>query len=204
MSQAARQQQVLDFLRTLDGLKSVSRSAWLTDGSRRENDAEHTWHMAMFALLLPGALGLELDRGRLLELVLCHDLVEVLVGDVNVYDTAARAAQQAKEEAAAAELFGLLPADLRDFVAGCWQEFEHGDSPEARFARGLDRLQAISQNAWSGGRAWRERGITEARSRAVNAPAWAASPALEPLFEQLFRAAREEGLWAAEPPAPGS
>ncbi len=194
----ARLDRIFEFLKLAEQLKAVYRSAWLTDGSRRENDAEHMWHMALFALLFHRELGVEADLGRTLELILCHDLVEVLAGDCNVYDTAARAAQAEREEAAARELFAVLPDDLRDWVDTCWREFEAAATPEAQFAKAMDRLQAMAQNCFSGGEAWRERGITASRSRAVNRLAWEACPPTEPAFEWVYATARAAGLFAPE------
>lgn len=196
MAEAERVEQVLDFLCLLDQMKSIERSAWIGDRSRHENDAEHSWHLAMYCLLFHRELAVEVNLGRVLELVLCHDLVEILAGDVNVYDTAARAAQAAREEDAAQELFGQLPADLGQFVEQCWREFEAGQTAEACYARAMDRLQAIAQNCVSGGRAWRDRQVTEALSREVNGPYLAAcAPALE-IFEALAARARRDRLWA--------
>jgi len=194
----ARLARIFEFLKLAEKLKAVYRSAWLTDHSRRENDAEHMWHMALFALLFHREFKIEADLGRTLELILCHDLVEVLAGDCNVYDTAARAAQAEREEAAARELFAVLPDDLRAWVDACWREFEAAATPEAKFAKAMDRLQAMGQNCFSGGQAWRERGITEARSRAVNRLAWEACPPPEPAFDWIFAAARAAALWAPE------
>ncbi len=196
MSEATSLARVFEFLETCDKLKSVSRSAWLTDHSRHENSAEHSWHLAVFCLLMQRELKVQVDSGRVIELVLCHDLVEILAGDTNVYDVAGRLAQQQREAAAATELFGLLPDDLGRFVDGCWREFEAAETPEARFAKAMDRLQAMAQNCFAGGRAWREHGVTEAMSRAVNGPAIDACSATRPAFEAIFRRATENDLWA--------
>lgn len=204
MPEPDRLQQILDFLWTIDQMKTIYRSSPLHDHSRHENDAEHSWHMAMYCLLLGRELQVDCDLGRVLEMVLCHDLVEILAGDVNLYDTAARAAQQAREEAAAAELFGQLPAPLGEFVDAAWREFEAGQTPEARFARAMDRLQAIAQNARTGGEPWRARGLTEAVSREVNGPAIDACPSTREAFDRIWSLARDQGLFSPEPDPDGA
>src|SRR3546814_12351238 len=142
-----RLEQIHDFLIFADRFKHIVRQNYLTDGSRRENDAEHTWHMALYALLLKDEIGFEVDIGRTLALILVHDLVEIHAGDTFAYDDAARMDQAAREQAAAARLFGMLPPDLRDRVDGWWREFEEGKTNEARFA---DRTTDVQGTGVSG------------------------------------------------------
>src|SRR3546814_21040975 len=109
-----RLEQIHDFLIFADRFKHIVRQNYLTDGSRRENDAEHTWHMALYALLLKDEIGFEVDIGRTLALILVHDLVEIHAGDTFAYDDVARTNQEARAQAAAERLFGMLPPDLRE------------------------------------------------------------------------------------------
>lgn len=151
----------LRFIVEVDRLKSVLRRTWLTDGSRRENSAEHSWHLALMALLLAEHAPDGLDLARALRILLVHDLVEIDAGDTFAYDAPGNADRVARETAAADRLFGLLPPDqARDFRA-LWDEFEAGATAEARFALALDRLQPLLLNVRSGGGAWRAHGVTK-------------------------------------------
>jgi len=195
VSDGERLDRVFSFLRTLDALKTVERSAWLTGAERHEDDADHSWHMAVFALLLHRELGVEADLGRCLEMILCHDLIEALVGDTNVYDSAGREEQAAREQAAAEELYAQLPDDLREHVEGLWREFDAAETPEARFCKAMDRLQAMSQNVFTGGRGWRDHDVPEARVREVNGAVADRCPAVWPAFDWVFTVATAKGLW---------
>ncbi|HET8726224.1 MAG TPA: HD domain-containing protein [Alphaproteobacteria bacterium] len=199
MADLSRLEQIHDFLILTDRFKQVVRQNYLTDGSRRETDAEHTWHMALYALLLKDELGVEVDIGRTLALILVHDLVEIYAGDTFAYDDVGRADQEEREREAAAKLFGMLPPDLRDRVDSWWREFEEGRTNEARFARALDRLQAFGQNVVSRGKSWHEHGVTRARTFGRMNEALESDPAIRALVERLYRRADTEGSWVAEP-----
>jgi putative hydrolase of HD superfamily len=194
-----RLEQIHDFLLFADRFKQIVRQNYLTDGSRRETDAEHTWHMALYALLLKDELGFDVDIGRTLALILVHDLVEIFAGDTFAYDDAAMADQAAREDEAAKRLFAMLPPDLRDRVDGWWREFEEGRTNEARFARALDRLQAFGQNVVSGGKSWREHGVTRTRTFRRMNEALECDPAIRALVERLYARADVEGSWTPEP-----
>ncbi|MFA6244372.1 MAG: HD domain-containing protein [Candidatus Hydrogenedentales bacterium] len=197
---AERVERVLEFLETIDRLKSVERRGWLADGSRRENSAEHSWHVCMYALLLHGELAASVDFHRLLCLLLVHDIVEVYAGDTYVYDEQQMADQHAREGQAAQRLFAILPDDLADYLRGLWEEFEAQATPEARAARALDMAHGFSQNVFSGGKGWRQHGVSEAMSRNVNRPAWEFDPALGVLYEQLYARAERESSWTTGNP----
>lgn len=190
--------QVLAFLETADRLKSVYRATYLTTEDRHENDAEHTCHMALFALLLSGETDLTLDLARVLELVLVHDLVEIIAGDTPAYDDAARFAAKEREAQAAEEVFAMLPADIRTRLHDAWREFENGESSEARFVRALDRLQGFSQNVFSGGRNWREHGVSREMTRRRNEPVRELDPALATVLDVLYERATTKALWTRE------
>jgi putative hydrolase of HD superfamily len=198
-----RLDRILEFLEVADGLKTVERAGYIADGSRHETDTDHTWHMALYALVLAGDAGVELDLARTLSMVLVHDMVEIFAGDVVVYDTAARLAAKEREVEAAERLFGLLPEDLRLRFDHLWREFETGQTDEARFARSLDRLQAFAQNVISKGKSWQERGISREVSAAVNVEARASFPLIADLYGALERRAESERLWGG-PPSPQS
>ncbi len=148
------------FLNAIDKLKSVERRNYLADGSRRENTAEHSWHVTVMALVLSdGAKGL--DQAKLLGMLLLHDIVEVDAGDTFCYDDAAHADKEAREQAAARRLFGLLPDDQAQALRGLWDEFEAGETAEARLARALDRINPFILNFLAGGGSWKEHGVKE-------------------------------------------
>lgn len=151
----------MDFLREIDKLKSIGRQNYLADGVRKENDAEHSWHLAMCALVLQEYMPEPVDVARTVELVLIHDLVEIWAGDAYAYDAQAQAAQHEKEVQAAEKLFGMLPEDQREYFKRLWEEFEACESGEARFARVMDNCQPLLLNDASGGKSWREHGIAK-------------------------------------------
>jgi putative hydrolase of HD superfamily len=189
---------IIEFLEVADGLKRVERAGYIADGSRHETDSDHTWHMALFALVLHRDADPDLDLARVLSMVLIHDMVEIFAGDVVVYDVAAREAAHEREREAAERLYGILPADLGESLRRLWDEFEEGATPEARFARALDRLQAFAQNVVAGGKSWKERGITRDVTNEVNRQAREASPVLAAVYDALERKAEERSLWAEQ------
>ena len=154
----------LAFLAEADRLKSVHRANTLVDGSRRENSAEHSWHLALYALILGGMAGAGVDPARVIRMLLIHDLVEIDVGDVPLHSAAGQAHGSAAIQTAAAvaarRIFGLLPAaQARDLLA-LWSEFEAASTPDAIFAKALDRSQPAIQNLRSGGAGWQEYRVT--------------------------------------------
>ena len=183
----------IGFVVELDRLKHVLRRTVLTDGTRRENSAEHSWHFAMMALVLAGAADEPVEPLHVARMLLVHDVVEIDAGDTFIYDTDGRATQAERERAAADRLFGLLPDGQADALRACWLEFEDGTSADARFARALDRLQPLLLNYASSGTAWREHGITADRVLAVNAPIGDGSRQLWELAQRLIGDAVAQG-----------
>ena len=147
------------FIVEIDRLKQVFRQSYLMDSSRRENDAEHSWHLATMAVLLADFADEPVDLLTVIKMVLVHDLVEIDAGDTFCYDLEGHRDKAAREQAAADRLFALLPADQGAELRGLWEQFEARTSPEARFAAALDRLQPLLCNYATGGRAWREHGV---------------------------------------------
>ena len=158
------------FLNEADRLKSILRATTLVDGSRPENSGEHSWHLALYALVLAdqAAPGVSIDR--VIRMLLIHDLVEIDVGDVPIHSqngTAHSSTEtQAAEAKAADRIFGLLPDDLRDDLRALWEEFEAAETPDARFAKSLDRVQPVMANLMSGGGTWKTYDVTFAQLEA--------------------------------------
>jgi len=160
----------LGFIIEIDRLKQIVRQTYLMDASRRENDAEHSWHIAMMALVLREHADEEVDVLRVIEMLLVHDLVEIDAGDTLLYSAERNSSERlAAEQCAAERIFGLLPAEQARQFRDLWEEFEAKQSPEARFAGSLDRLQPLLHNFNTGGLAWRQHGISVAQVLERNA-----------------------------------
>ncbi|MCB0411482.1 MAG: HD domain-containing protein [Bdellovibrionales bacterium] len=136
-----RLNQQFKFLIEIDKLKNVERQNILSDSSRRENSAEHSWHLALLALVLKEHACESVDVLKVIKMLLIHDLVEIDVGDTFLHEPEAQRAQSIKEKIAAERIFSILPEDQTKELLNCWEEFESGSSPEARFAKALDRIQ---------------------------------------------------------------
>jgi len=149
----------IGFIEELDRLKGVLRRTQLIDGSRRENSAEHSWHLALMALLLAEYADERVDVARVVALLLVHDVVEIDAGDTFAYDDPAVSGQAARERRAAERVFGLLPPDQAAVMRDLWDEFEARQTPEARFAVALDRLQPMLHNYRAEGGTWRTYGV---------------------------------------------
>jgi putative hydrolase of HD superfamily len=148
------------FILEIDKLKGVLRRTYLADGSRRENSAEHSWHVAMMAMVLAEHANEPVDVGRVVRMLLVHDIVEVDAGDTFVYDTVGAESKADRERRAADRIFGLLPTEQGSDVRALWEEFEAARTPDARFAAALDRMMPVLHNVHTGGRAWRENSVT--------------------------------------------
>ncbi|RMH21560.1 MAG: HD domain-containing protein [Acidobacteria bacterium] len=188
-----RLQQQIAFALEIDRLKTVLRRTAITDRSRQENSAEHSWHVAMMALLLAEYAPPGLDVGRVVRMLLVHDLVEIDAGDTFCYDADAVAGQAAREAQAAARLFALLPADQAAELRALWDEFEARQTPEARFARALDCLQAVLLNVNTGGHSWRRHGVSRRQVRERVQLIADGAPALWPLVEGWIEDAAAKG-----------
>ena len=156
----------LEFILEMDKMKSVKRRSPLLDLARTETDAEHSWHVALIALLLSDRAPKGVDIDRVIRMLLIHDIVEIDAGDTFLYDAKHQEAQQARERRAADKLFGLLPSPQGSDLKSLWEEFEAGETADARFARGVDRLQPLLLNYFSGGGTWNLPGVT--REKVLN------------------------------------
>ncbi|MGA6163775.1 HD domain-containing protein [Amycolatopsis magusensis] len=155
----------LTFLAEADKLKTVLRQSPLAAAERRENDAEHSWHLALMVAVLAEHADEPIDLGHTIQLVVVHDLVEIYAGDTPLYDDDGRESQQEREEAAAEKLFGLLPDDQAAHFRALWDEFETRETPEARFAKAMDRMQPLLLNWLAKGGTWQTPGVTAATVR---------------------------------------
>jgi len=147
----------------VDRLKGVERRNRLADGSRRENTAEHSWHLGIAALVLAPYAAEPVDVGRAVAMALVHDIVEIDAGDTFAFDDAGHDDKREREEAAATRVFGLLPDDDGLRFRELWEEYERGDTAEARFVMAIDRLAPMLLNMAEGGTTWREHGVTRDR-----------------------------------------
>lgn len=162
-SESSEIQSRIDFVLELDRLKSVERQSLLIDGSRRENSAEHSWYLAVLALTFISYVDEPVNLDHVIRLVLIHDIVEIDAGDAFCYDQAAQVGKLEREQAAAQRIFGLLPPEQGDLCNKLWDEFESGETPEARFANALDRLAPFLQNANNGGLSWKPHKVTRSQ-----------------------------------------
>ena len=151
-----RLEKQLAFILEADKSKQVFRQTYISDGSRKENDAEHSWHLALMCALLHEYANAPIDVAKTMTMVLIHDIIEIDAGDTYAYDDAGNETKRAREVKAADRLFGLLPGDQQKWLRGLWEEFEEGESAEARFALALDKIQPVLLNDATGGRSWQE------------------------------------------------
>lgn len=154
------------------------RETYLADESRKETDAEHAWHMAVMAMVLSEYANEKVDTGRVIQMLLIHDLVEIYAGDTFAYDAAGAATQRTRETSGADRLFSKLPEDQAKTMRALWEEFEAWETPGAKFARSLDRFQPMMLNAATDGRAWSEHGVKVSQVMKRNARTHEGSEAL--------------------------
>ncbi|PWR03477.1 hydrolase [Meridianimarinicoccus roseus] len=151
----------LDFLVEIDKLKTITRASPIADGTRKENSGEHSWHLAMFALVLADQAEPGVSIDRVIRMLLIHDIVEIDAGDTPIHGAGAGSTDQAEAEARAADrLFGLLPDDQAAHLRALWEEFEAAETADARFAKALDRCQPPLLNMASGGGSWTDYAVT--------------------------------------------
>jgi putative hydrolase of HD superfamily len=193
----------LQFVSEAGRLRGVQRLTMLTEPARRENSAEHSWHLTIMALTLGEYAPAGTDLARVAAMVALHDVVEVDAGDLSAYaGPADQARQHAAERAAAQRLFGLLPADQAGRLRALWDEFEERATPEARFARALDRLQPMLENVRAGGISWQDGGVTADQVLALVDLIEDGSPALGQFARDLIGQAVSDGILAPARPGP--
>lgn len=154
----------IDFIREIDKLKSIMRRSFILDGARNENDAEHSWHVSLMSVIfLENALEPNLDLLRVVKMLLVHDLVEIDAGDTYAFDEAAHEDKAERETRAADRIFRILPEKEAEELRALWDEFEAAETPEAKYALALDRVQPMLLNYFAQGKAWKQHRITPDR-----------------------------------------
>lgn len=159
LTEAERLKKQIDFIVEVDKVKNIFRQTYLADGKRKENDAEHSWHLALSAVLLKEHMKEETDLTKVMIMVLIHDLVEIDAGDTYAYDTVGAATKREREVKAADRIFGMLPEDQGEYFRALWEEFEAYETPDAKFAHLLDNFQPLLLNDASDGKSWAEHGV---------------------------------------------
>ena len=187
--------QQLSFVREIDKMKTELRKNIIIDQSRRENDAEHSWHIAVMAMLFreyteePD----KIDLPQVIKMLLVHDIVEIYAGDTFCYDEAANKTKAAREQASADKIFALLPADQALELRKLWEEFEALETPEAYYAKSMDVLQPVFLHYSTCGKIWREEGITLAQVRKRIAPLERGIPKMWTFMQHLLQDAVAKG-----------
>jgi putative hydrolases of HD superfamily len=182
-----RLRQQLQFILEIDNLKNVLRRSYLIDSGRRENSAEHSWHLAVGAMVLAEHAKEQIDVSKVIRMVLVHDLVEIDAGDTFIYDDAANVGKAAREQQAANRLFGFLPEDQAKSFMALWREFEDRQTSEAKFAFALDRLMPILHNVFTQGGSWKEHGIRQEQALTKNHAIEDGSQVLWQALESLIK-----------------
>lgn len=193
MSADERLQQQLDFIMAAEDLKHVTRQTTLPKDGRPENDAEHSWHLALMAIVLAEHAEGEINLQRVLTMHIIHDIVEILAGDTFAYDTVGNEGKVERERLAAQELFGRLPEDQAESLKALWEEFEARETADARYAASLDRLQPMMLNYHGGGTAWLKHGVRKHQVVERNQHITEGAPKLWDFAQQLIERAVDEG-----------
>lgn len=149
----------IEFIKEIDKVKYIQRKTKLFNSDRNENDAEHSWHLAMMALVLAEHSNVPVDLLKVIKMVLIHDIVEIDAGDTFIYDTEKSHSNSDEERLAAQRIFGMLPKEQAEELIAIWEEFEAGITNEAKFARTMDRLEPLLQNTSNKGGTWSEFGV---------------------------------------------
>ncbi len=188
-----RLHQQIQFILEIDRLKQILRQTLLTDSSRRENSAEHSWHLAMMAFVLAEYAPSGTDLLQAIKMLLIHDIVEIDAGDVSCYDVQSNLDKSEREQQAADRIFGLLPPDQAAELRALWDEFETRTTPTAQFAAALDRIQPILHNRQTQGHSWQIHGVKQAQVMQRLAPVETGAPQLWEYMQQLIDECIEAG-----------
>ena len=183
----------LDFIIELDKSKNIIRQNYLCDGSRRENDSEHSWHIAIMIFILKEYAPADVNIERVMEMALLHDVVEIDAGDTYAYDEKAALDKEEREKKAAERIFNMLPADQAAYVRALWDEFEALETSEALWCKVMDCLQPLLLNYTSGGKSWGEHQVHEEQVRKRMEPIKKCSAKLYEIVEDIVKKAIDMG-----------
>jgi putative hydrolase of HD superfamily len=190
---ADRLERQIAFLMEIDRLKHIYRQTYLLDKSRHDSDVEHSWHFAVMALVLAELSKDQIDVCKVIKMALIHDIVEIDAGDIFVYDNKDPESHRAIERKAAERIFGMLPADQAREYLDLWEEFERRDTPEAKFAAAIDRLDPVLHNCYTEGMAWRDHGVNVDQVLELNSRIGLASPELWEKVRAMINDCVEKG-----------
>lgn len=196
-----RLQKQIEFLIEIDKAKQVFRKTRLMDGTRYENDAEHSWHLAVMALVLAEHAKKPVNLCRVLKMALVHDIVEIDAGDTFAYDELGRQSQLEREQLAAERIFNLLPPDQAAELRGLWEEFEAQETEDAKFANAIDRLAGMLPNYHNQGGGWRENKVLVKKVWSRNQIIELGSPTLWEYARTLIEKAVAQGYFSHDPDA---
>ena len=191
--------QQIEFIKEIDRLKLILRRSLICGGERRENSAEHSWHLAMCAITLAEHANEPINVLRVVKMVLLHDIVEIDAGDTFVYDTKGYEDKEEREQKAADRLFGLLPDHQRDEFMALWHEFEERESADAKFANALDRTMPLLHNYMAEGGSWTSHNVNRAMVDSLSGQIIDGSEAIAELVDELIDDAVEKGYLAPAP-----
>lgn len=189
-----RLQKQISFVLELDKMKALYRQTYVLNEDRKENDAEHSWHLAVMAFLLAEYSNEPVDVLKVMKMVLIHDVVEIDAGDTYCYDEEGNRSKAEREEKAAQRLFGLLPEDQKKESYDLWREFEENSTAESRFANLLDHIQPLLLNYTKNGISWKEHGIFSDQVRKRNLNSAQASDDIADLIEKIISDAENQGF----------
>lgn len=184
----------IEFIREIDKLKYIQRKTRLFNSDRNENDAEHSWHLAVMAIVLAEHSNVPVDLLKVVKMVLIHDIVEIDAGDTFIYDTQKSHTNTDDERLAANRIFGILPAEQAAELTAIWEEFEAGETSEAKFARSMDRLEPLLQNSSNNGGTWKEFGVKYEKVYEKKKVIKEGSEALWAYAEALINESVEKGI----------
>ncbi len=193
-----RLQKQLAFIKEIDKLKYIQRKTKLFHSDRNENDAEHSWHLALMAIVLAEHANESIDLLKVIKMVLIHDIVEIDAGDTFIYDTQKDHSNTDEERKAARRIFGMLPEETAQELMAIWEEFEQGESSEAQFARAMDRLEPLLQNSSNNGGTWQEPGVNYQKVYAKKEVIKHGAKSLWSYAESLINEGVEKGILRKE------
>ena len=189
-----RLEKQMNFLLELDKMKNIYRQTYVLHEDRHENDAEHSWHLALLAIILAEYANEPVDLKTVMETVLIHDIVEIDAGDTYAYDDLGNATKAEREQKAADRLYGLLPEEQGKRLRRLWEEFEAQSTPEARFAAALDRIQPLTLNYTKKGKSWKEHGTKRSQAEKRMQAVSEGSQILGEIASEIIHCAAAEGL----------